>query len=78
MVLDLYMVHAENWGLQYAIRTGSAAFSKDVLARRWSEMGYESKGGILHRRGLAFPVREEGELFELLNLPFVEPHQRNR
>lgn len=31
IVLDLFMADAENWGLIFAVRTGSAAFSHQIL-----------------------------------------------
>ena len=44
--LDLFLVKPETWGLQFAIRTGSADFSYKVLASTWSRLGYKSVGGI--------------------------------
>ena len=44
IALDLFLVSHRNWGLQLAIRTGSAAYSHQVLARGWRMAGYESKG----------------------------------
>jgi DNA polymerase/3'-5' exonuclease PolX len=78
LMLDLYMVTADTWGLQLAIRTGSAAFSEHVLAKRWSQMGYTSKGAELHHRrdGHVVRLREEADVFAFLGLPWVEPWAR--
>lgn len=81
MKVDIFMVTPDNWGLILAIRTGSARFSYEVLARRWCAKGYESKGGMLRVRtndgnGEVIPVREERDLFTLLGLPWVEPEER--
>jgi DNA polymerase/3'-5' exonuclease PolX len=76
--LDLFLATPENWGLIFAIRTGSAAYSHHVLATGWVRHGYHSKNGILiDRAGRSVPVREEEELFRLIGRPFVEPQFRN-
>lgn len=74
--LDLFMATPENWGLIFAIRTGSAEFSHQVLAKGWVRAGYRSEGGVLMRNGTPTFVREERDLFELLGIPWVEPEER--
>ena len=74
--LDLFFATPENWGLIFAIRTGSADFSHHVLARRWVKFGYKSVDGMLTRNGETFPVKEEIDLFNLLGLDWVEPKNR--
>ena len=81
MKLDIFMVTPDTWGLQIAIRTGSAKFSHKVLARGWCAKGYESKGGLLRVRtndggGEIIPVREERDLFDLIGIPWREPTDR--
>lgn len=83
--LDLFMATPETWGLILAVRTGSARFSHEVLARGWCEAGYVSRGGTLRHRGgwcgLAedgppVPVREEADLFRLIGVRWVAPWER--
>jgi DNA polymerase/3'-5' exonuclease PolX len=76
--LDLFMADVENWGLIYAVRTGSAAFSHHVLATQWVKRGYKSIEGRLTRLsdGQVIPIREEEALFALLGMPWVEPWAR--
>lgn len=74
--LDLFMVRPENWGLQFAIRTGSADFSHRVLACGWVKAGYKSEDGMLHRNGIPVPVYEERDLFKLIGFPWLEPRDR--
>jgi DNA polymerase/3'-5' exonuclease PolX len=74
--LDLFIADPENWGLILAIRTGSAQFSHEVLARTWVQQGYTSVKGRLTRDGQVIPVREERDLWALLGLPWVEPWAR--
>ena len=75
--LDLFMARAENWGLIYAIRTGSAEYSHRVLASGWVRNGYHSVDGMLIKGFHKIPVREECELFDLIGLPWREPWKRN-
>ena len=74
--LDLFMANERNWGLIFAIRTGSADFSHKILACGWVKAGYKSEGGILKKDGKETEIREEKDLFDLIGLPFVEPRLR--
>lgn len=74
--LDLFFAEPGNWGLIYAIRTGSADFSHKVLASRWVERGYHSHEGYLHYKGKQYPCYEEADLFQRIGLPFIEPEKR--
>lgn len=75
--LDLFFANPENWGLILAIRTGSADYSHHVLAKNWVKNGYVSQQGMLYKQGIPVTVQEEKQLFNLLHLPYVEPHLRN-
>jgi len=75
--LDLFFAVPENWGLIYAIRTGSAEYSHKVLARGWKAKGYTSVNGMLTQRSKTYPVFEEKDLFDRLGIPEVEPEKRN-
>jgi DNA polymerase/3'-5' exonuclease PolX len=77
IALDLFFATPENWGLIYAIRTGSADYSRYVLARGWVLNGYKGVDGMLTRDGVSVSVREEGELFRLAGVPWIEPEARN-
>jgi DNA polymerase/3'-5' exonuclease PolX len=75
--LDLFMVERNNFGLQLAIRTGSAEWSHQVLAKGWVRAGFKSKDGLLRRHnGTVVPVRTERDLFDLIGLPWTPPEQR--
>ncbi len=76
--LDLFMANERNWGLIFAIRTGSAEFSHKVLARGWVRVGYKSINGMLVKDGREIEVREEKDLFDLIGIPYVEPKFRNQ
>jgi DNA polymerase/3'-5' exonuclease PolX len=82
--LDLFFAEEGNWGLIYALRTGSADYSHYVLASGWAKLGFKSNGGYLGRETGKFldewetkQIREEQQLFELLGIPYVEPEHRN-
>jgi DNA polymerase/3'-5' exonuclease PolX len=78
MKLDLFMADVDNWGLIYAVRTGSATFSHQVLATQWVKRGYKSIEGRLTRLsdGQVIPIREEADLFTLLRIPYLNPAAR--
>lgn len=75
--LDLFFAVPENWGLIYAIRTGSANYSHKVLATEWVKRGYKSEGGFLTNQGKQVNVYEEKDLFQRLSIPYAEPWERN-
>ena len=75
--VDLFTATAENWGLIYAIRTGSADFSHNVLASGWVRQGYKSVDGMLTRGGSAVPTPEESDLFAAAGVTWTEPENRN-
>lgn len=74
--LDLFICNEDNWGLNFAIRTGSAEFSHKILARKWCQMGYKSVGAILMKDNKSFPLKEEQDVFKFLGLDWVEPENR--
>jgi DNA polymerase/3'-5' exonuclease PolX len=74
---DIFICTPENWGLIFAIRTGSADFSAKVLGPAWGRQGYRSEDGYLTRNGERVAVYEEEELFRLLHLPFITPEERS-
>jgi DNA polymerase/3'-5' exonuclease PolX len=76
IVLDLFFATPENWGLIYAIRTGSADYSHYVLAGTWARLGYKSVNGMLVKNGKKIAVREEGELFRMLGIKWTAPEER--
>ena len=74
--LDLFFANKNNWGLIYAIRTGSAEFSHKILAATWSKYGYKSENGILKRDGKEYHIKEEIDLFNLLGINWIDPVNR--
>jgi DNA polymerase/3'-5' exonuclease PolX len=76
--LDLFTATKENWGLIFAIRTGSANFSHNVLAATWSMKGFKSINGMLHNKktGKPIPLYKEQDLFDLLGLKWRMPEER--
>jgi DNA polymerase (family 10) len=78
MSVNLFTADRDNWGAILTVRTGSAAFSRDVLAAGWVKAGYHSQDGHLRAaNGERVPVREERDLFELIGVPWLEPEERN-
>lgn len=74
--LDLFHADRDNWGFIYAIRTGSARWCQRVLAPAWVRAGYRGRSGQLNAVEGPVTVREERDLFKLINLPWIEPADR--
>lgn len=75
--VDIFFATPENWGYILAIRTGSARFSKELLAYQWVKKGFKGIDGMLYKNGDPIILREEKDLFTLLDIDFVEPEKRN-
>lgn len=84
MVVDLFLANRENWGVQFAIRTGPWEFSK-ALVSSISEGGYRPpdfkfKDGFLWQRVAGIwkkvPVAEEMDLFALFGMDWISPENR--
>ena len=75
--LDLFFAERDNWGIIFVMRTGSANYSYLELALRWSYMGYKCEGGYLYKNAERIDISKEEDLFKLLDLPYVEPEERN-
>lgn len=75
--LDLFFADEANWGLIFAMRTGSADFSHKVLADGWCRRGFKSVGGYITRDGERIDVGEEIDLFRISGVLYKEPEDRN-
>lgn len=78
MGVDFFSATPDNWGLIFAIRTGSAEYSHKILARGWVKAGFKSANGFLTKvdTGARVPVREETNLFEIIGIPYCIPKDR--
>lgn len=77
MAVDVFMVDPRGFGLQLAIRTGSADWSHWVLAKTWARAGFRSEHGLLRDyagRIVATPTEED--LFRRIGLAWVDPADR--
>lgn len=75
--LDIFFAKKENWGLVFAVRTGSADYSHKILANGWVRNGFKSIDGYLFRDSERYEVREEKDLFKISGVAYVEPEKRN-
>ena len=85
MKLDLFMPDPAGYGLQLAIRTGSAEWCKQVLAPAWVRAGYRSEEGVLCLKvdedwpdnwDTTAPTPDERSLFDLIGLKWADPADR--
>jgi DNA polymerase/3'-5' exonuclease PolX len=74
--LDLFFATPENFGLIFAIRTGSAGYSHCVLACGWVARGYKSVDGMLTYDGYPVRVRDEEQLYQIIGTKWVHPRYR--
>ena len=73
---DIFVCSPERWGLNYAIRTGSADFSHG-LARRWNQLGGVFAGSrLVDRTGKTLETPEEEDVFRELEIMWREPQYR--
>lgn len=75
--VDIFFAEKDNWGYIFAIRTGSAQYSKCVLAANWVKQGFKGMNGFLYKNDTIISVPEEEDLFKLCHLKYVEPKQRD-
>lgn len=90
--IDLFICKPENWGWIYFIRTGNDNWNKKALQHyrrvykfpedRNADGSYKVKasheGFLLDVNGNRINTPEEKDVFDLLEMPFVEPQYRNR
>lgn len=75
--LDLFLANETNWGVIFAIRTGSAEFSEALVTHAKLKTYYHVADGHLKRLNETVPCPEEAELFKRLHLEWVEPEKRS-
>lgn len=80
--LDLFIVRPETWGVQFAIRTGSAEFSKKLVTQRswggWLPDHMNVADGLLWstKKKEVIPTPEEIDFFTAIGLDWIEPKER--
>lgn len=74
--LDLFIADPANFGLIFAIRTGSAEFTT-ALVTHANRVGLPSVDGYLTRDGGRVETPEERDVFELLGLEWIDPTLRH-
>ena len=75
--LDLFMTTPEQWGSILLIRTGPAEFSKRVMGSLLPRQGYKCNEGYIWRDGTRIPTLEEADVFQLADIRWIEPWNRN-
>lgn len=79
--LDLFCVHPPaQFGLIMAIRTGPAEFSKALVTKKFVggllPYGMQVTDGQIIDRGHPIETPEESDVFRVLGLDYIEPHDR--
>lgn len=73
--LDLFLASPQNFGIIFAIRTGSAEFTT-ALVTHAKKIGLPCVEGYITRDGKRLPTPDEQTVFDLLNLEYIEPQFR--
>lgn len=75
--VDLFVVMPPaQWGTQFLIRTGSAAFSKWIVSQRINQGFHFKDGHLEHDTVGVIDTPTEESVFKALRLPYVPPEQR--
>lgn len=74
--LDLFLTRRANWGVIFAIRTGSADFSRELVTFARDHTDYRVEDGELKLQGGTVPCPDERVLFDALGLRWIDPIDR--
>lgn len=79
--VDLFIVTAETWGTQFALKTGPAEYSKWLVTEKrfGGAMPGHAKytGGFnIEIHGNPVPMYEEQDFFKFINIPMPAPSER--
>ena len=82
-ILDIYLANPLNYGYIATLRTGSEGYNIAKILPAIKYAGYIAEDGFIWTKdsdGHRFekvPIPNEVDLFELIGLPFIHPHDRN-
>jgi DNA polymerase/3'-5' exonuclease PolX len=80
MTCDLFICSSATWAVNATLRTGCAEFSHWLVTEKRRggarPAHMEFKDGVVYEVGKPLDIREERELFMLLELPWIEPEER--
>lgn len=78
--VDLFIVERDSFGLQLALRTGPAEFSKRLVTQQWKEGWLPDdmrvQDGRLYRAGQRVAVPTEAAFFNAIELTYKKPEAR--
>lgn len=74
--VEIAIAQEDNYGCLKIIRTGNKEFSHHLMIRA-NKYGYEQRDGFLHNGDKVIPIREEIDYFNVLNLPYIHPSERD-
>lgn len=79
--VDLFLQpDPETWGVNFMIRTGSADFSRMMVTKKnkggWCPDNYHFREGRIWHKGEVLSTPEERDVFDVLDVPWVEPRDR--
>lgn len=75
--VDLFLPSPETWGEVFLIRTGSHEFNLWLVQTICPARGVRFDGGRVYRSGVLLETREEIDVLNALELPWIEPSFRD-
>lgn len=80
VAVDLFAATPDNWGLILLLRTGPAEFNRRLVSSKsfggYLPFGFMVNDGSLWIGSERVPTPEERDVFNLINLPWMEPEER--
>ena len=76
--VDLWICNERNWGLAINIKTGPVNYNVSTILRGLETQGYAMFENHVIRKstGDVIPVRNETDLYKLINIPYKKPEDR--
>lgn len=77
--VDIYIATEDTWPMLLLVRTGSAAFNRDLAIRaKAKSLHFAADGRGVLKGDQRVAWRSEEEIFGALGLPYIEPSRRDR
>jgi DNA polymerase/3'-5' exonuclease PolX len=75
--VEFFHATPDNAGYQEWLRTGPGHANTFIMERRLFASGVKFSGGYGHFNGRKFAIRTEEEMFAVLRMPYIAPHERS-
>ena len=77
MQIEMYFADEDNFGYLKMLRTGSKDFNKKIMLPALKKHGFIAEGGYITQDGHRCRVETEEKFFEMMELEYIQPRDRN-